>query len=205
MKVLIAVPCMDQVAAGFAQSLATLNKVGECSVAFIQSSLIYDSRNKIAKMAIEMQADYVMWFDSDMIFMPDTLERLMKHAEDGKDIISGLYFRRAAPYTPVLFKSMVPCPDGMRTENYNDYPSEIFECAGIGFGCVLVRTQVLFDMAAKHGDWFSPIGRVGEDLAFCLRAHELGYKIYVDPTIKCGHVGQMIITESIYKMVRETK
>lgn len=203
MKVLIAVPCMDQVAAGFAQSLATLNKVGECSVAFIQNSLIYDSRNKIAKMAIEMQSDFVMWFDSDMIFAPDVLERLMKHAEDGKDIISGLYFRRAAPYTPVLFKTLTPCPDGMHAETFNDYPDETFECAGIGFGCALVRTQVLFDMAAKFGDWFSPIGRIGEDIAFCIRARELGYKIHVDPTIKCGHIGQAVITESFYKMVRE--
>ena len=50
-KILVAVPSMDSVAAGFAQSLATLNKFGQCSVSFICGSLIYDARNKLAAQA----------------------------------------------------------------------------------------------------------------------------------------------------------
>ena len=68
MKIFIAVPCMDQVPARFAQSLAMLKKVGECAVGFQIGSLIYTSRNDLASKAIEMDADFVLWLDSDMVF-----------------------------------------------------------------------------------------------------------------------------------------
>lgn len=203
MKILIAVPCMDQVAAGFAQSLATLNKVGECAVVFIVGSLIYDSRNKIATQAVEVGADYVMWFDSDMIFSPDTLQKLIA---DDKDIVSGLYHRRTAPYTPVLFSEIGVNDDGTaKWSNYDDHPDSLFRCEGIGFGCVLVKAEVLFDMAAKYHDWFGPTNGFGEDLSFCLRAKELGFEIWCDPTVNCGHVGHMVIDDKLYKAMRGAK
>ena len=57
-KILICVPSGDQVAAGFAQSLAMLQKGGnETAIMFQVGSLIYDARNKLAKQAIKMGAD----------------------------------------------------------------------------------------------------------------------------------------------------
>lgn len=73
-KILIAVPCMDMVSARFAQSLATLKKVGECTVSFLIGSLVYDSRNRLTAYAVAMEADYILWLDSDMVFAPDVLE-----------------------------------------------------------------------------------------------------------------------------------
>ena len=94
-KVLICVPCMGQVAALFAQSLALLQKKGhETAIDFKIGSLVYESRNKLAKEAIEMGADYTLWLDSDMAFPPDTLFKLL---EADKDIVRGLYFRRSPP------------------------------------------------------------------------------------------------------------
>ena len=87
---------MDMVATGFCQSLAMLQKSGhEVSIMFQVGSLIYDSRNRLAKQALKMSADYTMWFDSDMIFEPDTMRKLLA---DDKDIVSGMYFRRSHPY-----------------------------------------------------------------------------------------------------------
>ena len=61
-KILIAVPCMDQVPAQFAHSLATLTSYGipdtEISIWFNLGSLIYTSRNEIAKRNNET---YVLW------------------------------------------------------------------------------------------------------------------------------------------------
>ena len=62
-KILIAVPCMDMVSARFAQSLATLKRVHKCSISFLSGSLIYDSRNKLAGLAVEMEADYILWLE----------------------------------------------------------------------------------------------------------------------------------------------
>lgn len=200
MKILICVPSMDMVAAGFAQSLATLNKVGECAISFICGSLVYDARNKLARQALEIGADYTVWFDSDMIFEPDTLVKLIDHLEkDDCDIISGIYFRRSAPFTPVLFKKLNLSGEHCQWKDYPDYPKDsLFDVQGIGFGCCAVKSEILLAMSVKYKDFFSPIDGVGEDLSFCWRARELGYKIKCDSSIKCGHVGHMTVTESLF-------
>lgn len=193
-KILICIPSMEMVAAGFAQSLAMLQKKGhETALCFETGSLIYDARNKLAQKAVEMGADYTMWFDSDMIFEPDTMARLL--AQD-KDIVSGLYFRRSPPYTPVAFKELDI--EARKWEDQN-LPTELTKVGGIGFGCVLIKCDVLFEVAAKFGTWFEPINGFGEDLAFCWRARECGYDIYLDPSVKCGHVGHMIVTDKFFE------
>ena len=103
MRTLIAVPCMDSVPAHFAQSLVMMDKVGECSLAMQMGSLVYDSRNALAREAINRGADYVLWLDSDMVFAPDLLTRLFATAEATcADIVTGVYYRRQPPDTPVL-------------------------------------------------------------------------------------------------------
>ena len=209
-KTLIAVPCMDQVSARFAQSLSTLKKVGQCTVSFLIGSLIYDSRNRLAGMAVEMDADYILWLDSDMVFPPDTLERMMKVLDEHPeiDVLTGLYFRRGAPFTPVLFSKLEVNDEGvLEFDDVPELPNELFEVAGCGFGIVLMRTEMLLDIAAKEGGgmWFSPIANAGEDCAFCIRARENGYKIYCDPSIEAGHMGYAPITRAFYEATKEQK
>lgn len=203
-KILIAVPCMDTVSARFAQSLATLRKVDRCVVSFLMGSLIYDSRNQLAGYALEMEADYILWLDSDMVFAPDTLERMIKTLDEHPeiDILSGLYFRRAYPFTPVLFKKLDEGENGnIVFEDYNDYPDELFELEGVGFGCVLMRTDCLFQMLDEDGvgRWFTPLGGAGEDCAFCIRARRAGYRIFVDPSVELGHMAYAPVTQAFYK------
>ena len=193
-KILICVPCMDMVASGFAQSLAMLQKGGnETAIMFECGSLIYDARNKLAKQAIKMQADYTMWLDSDMIFKPDTMVRLLAH---DAPIVSGAYFRRSPPYHLVAFDK---CDAETREWTDLPLPTETVKCGGVGFGCVLVRTDVLFEVAAKYKTWFEPMNGFGEDLSFCYRARECGFDILLDPTITCGHVGHIVVNEDFYK------
>ena len=201
MKVLIAVPCMDQVPAPFCQSLAQLKKVGECVLAMKSGSLIYTSRNSLATMAIQMDADYVFWLDSDMVFQPDTLVRMMDTVQKHDiDMLTGLYFRRVPPYSPVLFDKLE-----MRTKTVLDWsefksiPEDLFEVGGCGFGCVLVNTEVLISVQGKHGNMFAPMGNNGEDIAFCIRARDCGYKIICDPSIICGHVGYSVVDDQFFK------
>lgn len=202
-RVFIAVPSMDYVAAGFAQSLATLNKpAGECAISFVCGSLIYDARNKLAAQAIKMEADYVMWFDSDMVFQGDTLLRLLKTMEEqDADIVSGLYFRRSSPYTPVAFQTFDIVNNESVWTNYEGELSGVHEVGAVGFGCVLMKSDVIFEVYAKYGDCFSPVGKAGEDLSFCWRARQLGYKVLLDADVKCGHYGHVTITESFYKAI----
>ena len=204
MNTLIAVPCMDQVPAPFAQSLGMLTKVGNCALSFNIGSLIYASRDELAKRAIKMGADYVFWLDSDMTFSPDTLERMFANVKRG-DIITGLYFRRVAPYSPVLFDSLEIDEHGCKWTEPKTIPDEPFEVAGCGFGCVLMPTDIFIDVQTKYGVMFSPIGHVGEDLSFCWRARQLGFKVICDPSIELGHVGHHVITREFYDAYKGVK
>lgn len=207
-KILIAVPCMDMVSARFAQSLTTLKKVGQCTVSFLIGSLVYDSRNKLAGLAMQMEADYIMWFDSDMVFRPDTLERMMDVMDKNPDIeiLSGLYVRRGAPFTPVIFSKLEVNEHGeLEWDDVVDIPDEPFEVAGCGFGCVLMKTDCLYEIASKEngGMWFTPIAGAGEDCAFCIRARESGYKIWCDPRIELGHMAYAPVTREFYDAVKK--
>ena len=204
MKTLIAVPCMDQVPAQFCQSLAMLKKVGECAIAFQVGSLIYTSRDNLSKKAVSMGADYIFWLDSDMVFEPDILTRMMDEIEPNT-ILTGLYFRRSAPFSPVLFDKLEMTDKGCEWTDFKEIPDKPFEVGGCGFGCVLMPTEAIMSVVLQHTQMFNPMTGVGEDLAFCWRARQSGYKIVCDPQIKLGHVGHTVIDENFYLTYKENK
>ena len=207
MKILIAVPSMDSVPAVFAQSLSMLKKVGNCAVAFQVGSLVYNSRNALGKRALEMGADYVLWLDSDIMFEPELLENMMKTlTENDLDFLTGIYYRRVEPYTPVVCNELYFDEEGKCYWNdFKQLPEGLFEVGGCGFGCVLMKAEVLLDVQGRFGDMFSPIHLVGEDYSFCWRVRECGYKIIADPSIHLGHVGNTIITKAYYEAFNQAK
>lgn len=192
MKILVAVPCMDMIHTQFAHSLISLQLICECEISFGASSLIYDIRNKFAEKAVNGGFDRVLWFDSDMTFMPDTMKRLSAHIDNGLDMVTGVYVTRKRPIKPTLYKAIAPGS----AEAYSDYPRDsLFEIAGCGFGGVMVTTELIKRVGDVFGYPFSPMLGLGEDLSFCARARQLGRKIYCDSTIKYGHVGMYEYTE----------
>ena len=205
-KTLIAVPCFDMVHEGFMSSMLKLKKPGETIYASQKNTLIYNARNTIATNAINDGFDRVLWFDSDLTFQDDTMERLVEDMEaGGYDIVSGLYFLRKPNTKPIVFDNLVW---EMDTETkmveagatyYEDYPKDaLFECAGVGFGCVMTTTDILKRVSDKYGLPFTPLLGLGEDLSFCWRATNVGAKIMCDSRIKCGHIGQVEFNEEWY-------
>ena len=204
MKILIAVPCMEKVDAFFARSLAELKRDSDSTLQFMVGSLIYESRNALAMSALEMKADLVLWLDSDMVFDPDLLERLLADINSGRDIVTALYFSRQYPYPPVIYSKTGFENDKPVCETYHDYPSDtVFKVEGCGFGAVLMKTGVLSDINNRFDNFFAPLIGFGEDLSFCIRARECGYDIWCDSGIRTGHLGRLTITEDYYRKLRK--
>lgn len=206
MKTLIAVPCMDMMHTQFVHSLLSLRMTDEYEVRFGASSLIYDTRNSLIKYAVNGDFDRVLWFDSDMTFGPEALEYLNEDISKGFEIVSGLYFRRKPPYTPVLFSKceIVHLGNGLIDpvyEPYNEYPEQsIFEIAACGFGCVMMDMKAVKQLIKKYGMMlFMPVAGFGEDLSFCIRARSAGLRIWCDSRVKLGHVGEMVFNEEYYR------
>lgn len=208
MRTLIAIPSMDQVPAQFAASLAMLERVTDDTVVGFQiGSLIYEARNQLARQAIKIGADYVLWLDSDMIFQPSVLKRLYEDYKAGKgDIVSGLYFRRVSPFTPVVFNTLEIVDNKPQWTAPENIPEDVFEAGGVGFGCVFMDTGVLADVMSKfEGNAFTPLNGVGEDLSFCWRARQCGYKIIVDPAVELGHIAHITVNRTFYESTKQYK
>ena len=64
-----------------------------------------------------------------------------------------------------------------------------------------MKTEVLMDVQAKFNDMFGPLNNIGEDLSFCWRATQCGYKVVCDPSIVLGHVGHMVVDKQFYETI----
>lgn len=201
MKVFIAIPSMDTLPALFCQSLALLQRAGDTMVGFEVGSLVYNARNNLARQAIKAEADWVLWLDSDMVFAPDLLQRMLTVCTENKiDFLTGLCFRRKPPYTPCLFDRLEKIGRGASYTSLMSVPDGRFQVGGCGFAGVLLSTDVLMSVAAKFdGRMFDPMDGFGEDVAFCWRARQCGYDIWCDSSIELGHVGQCIVTRAFFE------
>ena len=188
MKLLIAIPTLDYVHADFVKSLIGLTSSLRCNyeVAIQSGTLVYMARDKLANKAINENFDSVLWLDSDMIFQPSILEDLQ---DSGKDFITGVYHARRPAFNSCIFEKI----DLDSFKSCERYPNNIFRVEGCGFGCVLISTAILRHVMSTYKTCFMPIKDYGEDIAFCLRARDLGYSLYCDPTVICGHIGHVAI------------
>ena len=203
-RTLIAVPCMDWVYTDFMEAFTNLHKPEGTAYAFIKNTLIYTARNNIARNAVESGFDRVLWLDSDVIVKPDTLERLAADMDTGLDFVSGVYFMRKLPTKPVLYSDVWWRVNQGEAEagskNVEEIPEGLFEIAGAGFGCCMTSARLLNDLVNRVGAPFTPLIGVSEDLSFCLRAKQAGYKLFCDGRIRCGHVGTKEYTAQDWKV-----
>jgi len=190
MKLLIAVPCLDMIRVEFIQCLMGLTDQLHADgiqheVKFIPGTLVYAARDSLAKHAVNNHFDEVLWIDSDMVFNRHLYEDLRIH---GKDMICGLFISRHSPYVNCVFSSITP------VDRITEIPGDLFRIAACGFGCVLMKAQILKDVLVTHdGKAFLPETKMGEDVAFCKRATDCGYEIWCDPLTRIGHVGSLTI------------
>lgn len=212
MRTLIAIPCMDTVPVGFVQSLLNLDKPEGTSVCFKANSLVYDSRNLLSLTAMEQNFDRVLWLDSDMQVPPNLLRWLSEDMNElDCDLITGLYFKRRFPFSPVIYNQLEqPAQtNGMMTKmirEYENYPqNERFRIDGCGFGCCLTSVSLLKRVWDRFGPAFHPFPWAGEDLSFCYRAKQLDAHMYCDSRILCGHIGTFIYNEQTFQDNRGEK
>ena len=190
MKLLIAIPSYEGLQPEFVRSLTELESQLRADnvwfeIKIISGTLVHTARDRLAQHAVKHHFDEVLWIDDDMVFDCHLYEDLKMC---GKDMVCGLFVSRHFPYVSCLFRSLIP------VERISVYPDEAFKVAGCGFGCVLMKTQLLADVMNNNGGkCFVPDQKLGEDVEFCQRATNLGYEIWCEPTARVGHVGRIVI------------
>jgi len=107
-----------------------------------------------------------------------------------------MYCRRSPPHAvPVMIKN------GQWVTQFA--PGAVVDVDLVGAGCLLVHRSVLESLPPSDPNrgkrWFDwrvdmqhllpPGEAMSEDFTFCLNARKHGYKILVDTSIRCRHVG----------------
>jgi hypothetical protein len=198
LNIMIAIPSMGEVSMMFTVSLVgmilkTKEKYPNCSIriATVIRRLIHRSRAELAEKFLETDCNLLMWIDDDNPPQPDDLNKLI---EKNLPIVSGLYFKRNAPYEPII---MVERANGVGTERrpdlYRNGSKEPFRVNSTGMGFMLVKREVIEAMKALGIPLFDVRGNVGEDIWFCLQARQAGYDIMIAPDVEIAHLGERLI------------
>lgn len=191
-RVALCVPSMDTWMADTAMAFGAAMAVAAARYGIIpinqKSSYIHQARNMIADIALnQAKAEWLMWFDADMVWPPETLEILMAH---GKDIVGTDYRRRKPPFSRIgHFVGEDPGPDG----------KGLHEMSLLPHGVLLVRAEVYRRLNFPWYElrYLSPHheGLDGEDAFFCRNAREAGFKIWcdLDLTKRVSHIGERAV------------
>ena len=107
-KLAVLIPCRDTLHSAHALALAELVKFNtmnniDTHVFMDASTILLTQRERLATQAVGLNADYMLWLDSDMVFPATTAVRLLAHTEP---VVAGNYIRRQKPYKGVAYKKI---------------------------------------------------------------------------------------------------
>jgi GT2 family glycosyltransferase len=154
------------------------------------------ARNFIASEFLKSDCEVLVSIDSDILPPDDLIERVIKGMSKGHKIVAGyaLVFKGNNPNNNSLVMNFANF-DGL----IPDKPEQdaLYEVANVGTGCIAVHRDVFEKMSKPYFEFYfmdPDCTRVkGEDIYFCEKARENGFKIMLDPSLKCRHVKSLII------------
>jgi choline kinase len=198
-RVLIGTPSYDgRVDVWFANSLIETVKMAEKKGIFVHAiytsydSLVQRARNSLIKLAIDGKYDDLFFIDSDTEWEPEWFFNLLERPEP---IVGGALIKKTEKegYTVKLIDK----------ELKYSKDKKLLEVDGVGTGFMKVSKfafdklwlasdpytsegdehRMVFDIKVENGDLIS------EDYVLCNKWKSLGYKVWLDPTITCNHIG----------------
>jgi hypothetical protein len=138
----------------------------------------------------QLQYDWQIWIDSDMIWTTNDIEQLISHAD--KDIVTGFYMRGSDDTTTTSVADF----DGKSWIQLDrsdiDPNGDLMLVDATGFGFLAIKNGVVESLEYP---WFRPViyedegnwAFMTEDSGFCHMAKAAGFEIYADPKVRLGH------------------
>ena len=152
-------------------------------------------RNDLVLLALMHKCTHIWMTDTDQVYPQDVLMRMLEH---DKDIIAAKVHRRKPPYDPILYRGTLDNYTNVADKEWMD--GGLIEVDATGFGSVLIKMSV-FESIPKPWfvfDLYNYKEPVGEDIGFYVKAKKEGFRIWVDCSIKIGHLSTLVITEESY-------
>lgn len=177
-------------------------------------ALLGRSRSLMCQHALETDADVIVILDSDVVFEPQDFWKIVEGARATRSVYGGGYVARST--APFITSRVFPNTEAIWAKGPVRRPIEI-QYLATGFWAMhreVIESMVNVNFQDAYGGhrleevalgsdrpfvpWFSPFvcreddGRLhylSEDWAFCHRARQLGYKIWMDMSIILEHMG----------------
>lgn len=165
------------------------------------------NRNLLVKKSLELEADWVLFLDADMTFPPDLVSALVQDAmESGAAMVSACYFKKLPPHACVSARKRHPDDPQLLTP-LDTVDKGLADCDVIGMGAALIQREVFAAIAYPWFEYevYENTGErtITEDVPFCRKAKEAGFRILTDTRLVCGHVRQVEVDESHWLGWRE--
>jgi len=198
LSILIATPTMGDVPMQYAHSLVamilkTKEKYPKCKIAMATTyrKMHHRARTELAEAFLQTDCTHILWLDDDNIPRENDLNLLLEH---DLPLVSGLYFRRAEPFEPII---MIRREDGRGTERrpdlYRNNDGKPIKIHSTGMGFMLVKREVIENAKKLNAPLFDIRGGHGEDIWFCNQVHGAGYDVWLDPRVEVGHLGDKVM------------
>jgi hypothetical protein len=169
-------------------------------------------RNFLAKESWK-DAEWLLMVDADMTFDENAVRDILAGVrnESGKvmtPVVGGLCFGGGhGMIFPTMYRIVEPESNhGNAISIVSDYADgELVEVDATGAAFLLIHRGVLEHLARVHEEplpWFAPgvykEMEYGEDWTFCMRVRKLGYPIFVNTSVKVGHMKEVELNEQMY-------
>lgn len=177
----------------FMVSLAGTRQPEHTHLSVMASASVTENLNQIIR-TLRDEDEWVWILGDDHVWENDCLMRIL-HALDetpDADIIVPLVAKRNPPWHLVVFQEAGIYDDGLprwRPLAWEEIPERgVFEIDAAGSAGMLIRRHVL---DAVGDPWFESSGGVvlNEDVTFCAKAREHGFRIFATADVTMGHLG----------------
>lgn len=163
-------------------------------ISFHTGCYVVDSCNRSIEGMTEDE-DWICIMGDDHVFPPEFVLRMLVHMyQKDLDVVIPICFRRSFPPEPVLYTYRLR-EDGIDTWvplNLADYKEGgLVEVDAGGSAGMIVRRRVFEKMRKEGKTPFFELGgesQAGEDLYFCKKVKDLGFKIHADLDSSLGHI-----------------
>lgn len=196
-KILIGLPNTGYYHFTTVSSLLSLEvpKNYKISFRFISNCLIYDARESLVKYAIDNNFDYILMIDSDMIVPTNILTEYIYTIDAGFDLVTGLIFKRSFPFQPCFYhKARIKNNNNKFTPHLEGIikwdKNEIYPIEACGMAACLIKVECLKKLETPM---FYPFPDIGEDITFCIKFRQAGFKLCLNTNVDVGHLSTIPI------------
>ncbi len=155
----------------------------ELIVLTARAALLSKMHEMMVAQALESDVDYILHLDADQEYPADTPERMMKHIDDGKDVVMGLVPSNSINgYVAYDFKDDA----GKITPKDIKPDSGIVEVGCTGMGGLMVNPDVYRKIDRPY--FFGLASYAGPDVNLCYKCMKKGIRCWIDTDLRFGHI-----------------